>query len=200
MALFAAVEGCTSTKSVENHVYCIGNLIQAGAQVNAEKKGKTILMIAAQKGFIELVISIISQDGWVSHEDNDAKISLHYAIDNKTENLDVVNLLIDHGADINLPTTSDGITPLILAVNRGHLNITRLLVEKGVRMEAKEFNTNNTALHLACLHGHKEIVEILVNEHTFQTIFGIQNKDGQLAKDIAEEKVMDFQKQSLSSS
>ena len=46
-ALFAAVEGCVSTKGVENHVTCINSLLAAGAQINAEKKNKTILMIAA---------------------------------------------------------------------------------------------------------------------------------------------------------
>jgi ankyrin repeat protein len=54
---------------------------------------------------------------------------LHYAIDNTAENLDVVRLLIEQGADFNKETTSDGFTPLILAVKRGHINIVKLLVE-----------------------------------------------------------------------
>jgi ankyrin repeat protein len=66
-----------------------------GAQINAEKKGKTILMIAAAKGFIELVSEILSKEAWVNHVDGDAKSALHYSVDNKSENLDVVNLLID---------------------------------------------------------------------------------------------------------
>jgi len=153
MALFSAVEGCNSTKSVENHVNCINSLLAAGAQINAEKKGKTILMIAASKGYIELVSEILSRDAWVNHGDSDSKIALHYAIDNKTENLDVVNLLIEFGADRNKETTSDGFTPLIFAVNRGHVNITSILVDLGVKLDAFELNQNNTALHIACLNG-----------------------------------------------
>jgi len=129
MALHAAVEGCTSTLSVENHVSCINSLLAGGAQINAEKKGKTILMIAAAKGFIELVMEILSKEAWVNHGDTDSKNALHFAIDNKAENLDVVTLLIEHGADVNKETTSDGFTPLIFAVNRGHVNITRTLVD-----------------------------------------------------------------------
>lgn len=104
---------------------CINYLLDAGANINAEKKSKTVLMIAAQKGYIEIVSELLSRDAWHSHEDNDSKTPLHYAIDNKTENLDVVNLLIERGADINKQTVSDGITPLIFAVNRGHVNIAR---------------------------------------------------------------------------
>ena len=52
-------------------------------------------MIAAAKGFIELVSEILSKEAWVNHVDGDAKSALHYSVDNKSENLDVVNLLID---------------------------------------------------------------------------------------------------------
>ena len=110
-------------------------------------------MIAAGKGYIELVSEILSRDAWVSHGDADSKTALHYAIDNKTENLDVVNLLIERGADKNKETTSDCFTPLIFAVNRGHKNITRILVEQGVKLDAQELNNGNTALHIACLNG-----------------------------------------------
>lgn len=140
-ALFAAVEGCNSAKGVENHVNCINSLLQAGAQINGEKQGKTILMIAAQKGYIELVTNILqNEETWVNHEDRDSKQPLHYAIDNQTENCDVVNLLIDNGAEINKGTTNDGLTPLMFAVNRGHINITKILVEKGAQLEASDIN------------------------------------------------------------
>ena len=91
----------TATKEVENHVSCIHHLVGAGAQINSEKKGRTILMVAASKGYIELISEILSKDAWVNNVDSDSRIALHYAIDNKAENLDVVNLLIEHGSDVN---------------------------------------------------------------------------------------------------
>jgi len=193
MALHAAVEGCNSTLAVENHVNCINLLLDSGAQINAEKKGKTILMIAAGKGFIELVSEILAHvhEAWVNHEDQDSKHALHFAIDNKAENLDVVNLLLEYGADINKETTSDGLTPLIFAANRGHVNITKLLIDYGAKVDAAEYNNSNTALHIACLNGESRIVEMLATEKTFNSIFNKQNKDGLLAVDIAEEKVME---------
>jgi ankyrin repeat protein len=186
--LFAAVEGCNSTKSVESHVNCITSLLGVGAQINAEKKGKTILMIAAAKGFIELVSEILSKEAWVNHVDGDAKSALHYSVDNKSENLDVVNLLIDQQADVNGQTTSEGLTPLMVAVQRGHVNITKKLIETGAKLDVQEFSQNNTALHFACELGHKHLVELLMTEHAFNEVFGKRNKNNMTAIDIAEQK------------
>ena len=139
----------------------------AGAQINAEKKNKTILMIAASKGFIELVSEILSKDAWVNHGDSDSRTALHYAIDNKAENLDVIILLIEKGADFNKETTSDGFSPLIIAVNRGHKTIAKTLIDMGAKLDAIDYVHNNTALHIACQKGEKEIVEMLATETTF---------------------------------
>jgi ankyrin repeat protein len=91
----------------------------------------------------------------------------------------VVNLLIENKADINKETTSDGFTPLIMAVNKGHKNIAKILIEMNAKLDACEIQTGNTALHLACLGGHFEIVEMLANEKTFDSIFNKENKLGQ---------------------
>jgi ankyrin repeat protein len=99
--------------------------------------------------------------------------------------LDVVNLLIENKADINKETTSDGFTPLIIAVNRGHKNIARTLVEMQAKLDACDLTSANTALHLACLHGHLEIVEMLATEKNFHQIFNRKNKSGLRPIDIA---------------
>ena len=93
---------------------------------------------------------ILSKDAWVNHSDGDQRTALHYAIDNPVENLDVVNLLLENKADINKETTSDGYTPLIIAVNRGHKNIAKTLIELNAKLDAIELSHGNTALLLAC--------------------------------------------------
>lgn len=60
-------------------------------------------------------------------------------------------------------------------------------------MDAQDYTNQNTALHIACQNGLKEIVEILATDRTFHLVFNKKNRNGQLALDIAEEKVMDFQ-------
>ena len=92
--------------------------------------------------------------------------------------MDVVNLLIESGAEKNKETLSDMRTPLIFAVNRGHVNITKMLVENGVKLDSHDLNTGNTALHMACLNGQKDIVEILANKFTFAKVYNLKNKNG----------------------
>lgn len=118
---------------------------------------------------------ILDKGAWVNHPDNDQRTALHYAIDNKAENLDVVHFLIDKKADFNRETTSDGFTPLFIAVNRGHKNIARILIDLGVKLDAIECNQQNTALHIACQNGEREIVEMLATEQTFHTVFNKLN-------------------------
>ena len=92
---------------------------------------------------------------------------MHYAIDSKAENLDVVAMLIKHGSDVNKETMNDAYTPLMIAVNRGHRNVVRELIELGVTLDAVECNNSNTALHIACINGEKEIVELLATPKTY---------------------------------
>lgn len=53
--------------------------------------------------------------------------------------MDVVKLLMDNGVDYNKETTSDGLTPLMTAVDRGHKSIAKALVEVGANLEAVEW-------------------------------------------------------------
>lgn len=88
-------------------------------------------MIAAGNGFIEIVEEFCERDVWINHGDSDQRTALHYAIDREQENLDVVNLLLEKGAQIDPVTCSEGLSPLMIAVSRGHVEIVRQLVSKG---------------------------------------------------------------------
>jgi ankyrin repeat protein len=85
--------------------------------------------------------------------------------------------LIDYNCDINIETTNDGLTPLIIAVDRGHKNIARKLIEMNARLDAVDYNNNNTALHIACAKGEYEIVEMLATAKTYNCIFNKVNKN-----------------------
>lgn len=75
-ALHATVEGCKSTKNVENNIACFNYLLSFSSDqeqlINGEKNNKLIVMIAAQKGFIELVNEIISKGAWINHVDSNS--------------------------------------------------------------------------------------------------------------------------------
>ena len=183
---------------IDAHLNCINHLLVAGAQINSEKKNRTILMVAASKGYLEFVQDILEREAWVNHMDNDGKTALHYAIDTKGENHDVVKALISYDANMNIQTSSDGITPLMFAVNRGHRMIAQTLIAKGCNLINNEFINMNTALHMACMKGEREIVECIANETTFHDVFNLKNKQGQTPLDIAQERVMEMQTKKMS--
>lgn len=110
---------------------------------------------------------------------------LHIAV--RAGHMQVVELLLDKGADINAKTSLN-ITPLQLAMVHGYKDILELLVAKGARMDiyaatavgdierVKAFLTSNpelinatqwekgfTPLHWAAYCGHTELVKILIN-------------------------------------
>lgn len=59
---------------------------------------------------------------------------LHWAVDNK--HLDIVKLLIEHGADVNV-SDELGMTPVHLAASNGSAEIAKLLVDNGADIMAR---------------------------------------------------------------
>jgi ankyrin repeat protein len=77
--------------------------------------------------------------------------------------LEIVKLLLDHGADPNLslrPWPWETM-PLLFAVRGGHLEIVRLLLENGVKIDTKD-SWGVTPLMAAAQNGDREILELLL--------------------------------------
>ncbi len=76
--------------------------------------------------------------------------------------LEVVQLLLDKGADISV-ANAGGWTPLNSAANSGHLEVVQLLLDKGADYNAQSESYGNT-LHVASHKGHVKIAEMLSNK------------------------------------
>jgi ankyrin repeat protein len=103
----------------------------------------------------------------------------------KKPNVEIVRLLIDSGADINIQGALKELpsktpfeklllsyinklgdytnTPLIESCSRGNLKVAQLLLDNGADINAKKRNTGETALMEATSIDHKEIVELLLD-------------------------------------
>lgn len=104
--------------------------------------------------------------------------ALHFFVSLPAEQLFEVELLIDHGVDVN--ATLVGVrteprsrppcqTALQLAAERGHAKITKLLAETpGIDLEA-ENSRSLTALFIAWRKGHLKVVEILLSNGAIST-------------------------------
>jgi|GEM_PF-6703201 len=73
---------------------------------------------------------------------------------------DIVNLLLNKGANPNFNGGSAGMTPLMAAANKGHEDIVKLLLDNGADRNMRNV-WHSTALDLAKKNGYKAIVALI---------------------------------------
>jgi ankyrin repeat protein len=83
----------------------------------------------------------------------------------KNGRLEVVQLLLDAGADVNtkfaLGSGNDK-SPLIQAVENGHIEIVELLIARGADVQQQESEMQMSPLHYAAAHDEPDMVRILL--------------------------------------
>jgi ankyrin repeat protein len=137
-----------------------------GADVDVRSiYGRHPLHAAADSGNFEVVRILIDYDPASINvrETENGSTPLLWALEGGYfEDVSVVRLLLERGADINVQSHS-GRTPLHWASFNGALEFVHLLLEHGADVEAKD-NDGETALQIAAGEGHDEVVELL-QEH-----------------------------------
>lgn len=98
--------------------------------------GGTALIPAAERGHVEIVRELLTRtDVDVNHINNLGWTALLEAIilsDGGERHQQIVQLLVDHGADVNL-ADGNGVTPLAHARQRGFEKIVEILLKAGAR-------------------------------------------------------------------
>ena len=134
-------------------------LIQQGADVNIKNKdGNTALIIASEKGSLDLVNMLLENGADVQQKDGRGWTALMWA--SSCRNKEIVEMLISKGADINAKS-QEGNTALMFASKRGENEIAKMLLEGGADVNVQN-KYGSTALSWAAGSGHKEIVEMLL--------------------------------------
>ena len=156
-------------------------LVRAGAGVCvADNDGDTCLMIAGSNGHTETVryllcLPEVEMDG----ANNCGRTALHGAV--KWEHADVVQVLIDAGADIEARTNS-GWPALFIASASGELVIVKKLVDAGA-VVCTANSKGNTALIHASYAGRTDVVRYLASLKG--TAVNHTNNDGKTALHLA---------------
>ncbi|XP_068196568.1 dynein axonemal heavy chain 12 isoform X2 [Antennarius striatus] len=139
---------------LENFVYL---LLDSGANPNASDiKKKTPLALAAQNGHVSVVEVLLQKGAHVWCESEAGSIMFDAAA---SGNPDIISLLLDHGADPNLPLYS-GHLPIHRLAYHGHI----LALERVIpvtKMDAVK-ESGMSPLHSAAAGGHAHCVEMLL--------------------------------------
>ena len=92
---------------------------------------------------------------------NEGNTPLHIAC--KYGYIEVVNILIENGGDINMANGYDSDTPLHLAISNNHLEVAMDLIKYNANINATN-SDQSTPLHLACLNGNIKIAMALIEK------------------------------------
>ena len=184
--------GCTALHfaagSSDNSGEILRCLIENGADVNGVNKVKhTPLMIAAIRGHINALTLLIKHGADVDLQDSDGYKALHFAVYGSDISSEILSCLIGIGADVNA-RTNNGVTPLMIAAEEGHINAVTSLVKCGANVDLQD-KDGQTALHHAMQSPQASICEVLsclikngadVNAHTFhnETPLMLASRDG----------------------
>jgi ankyrin repeat protein len=120
----------------EGYTELLTKTLKAGADVRStDSYNGTGLIRAADRGHVEIIRELLKTDIRVNHINRIGWTALLEAIilgDGGKRHTEVVRLLVDAGADVNLPD-KDGVTPLAHAKNRKFFDIIKILENSGAQ-------------------------------------------------------------------
>ncbi len=119
----------------------------------------TPLMIAAEYGYTEIAKTLLNLGSDYGAQGSLLYTALHYASESK-DNLDVITLLVEAGADVNKQTRR-GLTPLMIASNEPE--VLSYLIQNGADVNAETGYSGISALQNAAEDANLESVKILVD-------------------------------------
>lgn len=151
-------------------------LLKKGARVNAvSRNGYTPLMVAAMGGHPAMVKQMVAQGAQLEAQDASGRSALVWATlftlpafasaqsggATAADRLDVLKMLLEHGADANIKL-SQGVTPLMLAAASGSPEVLALLIKHGAAVNAAGKQDGLTPLMLAAQNGNTDNVRELL--------------------------------------
>jgi len=130
--------------------------------INAkDSSGKTALMYASGKNFINIVKLLIQKGAKVNETDYFGDTPLTFAI--YSENgLETIKFLVQSGANVNIKIPPLDRTPLILACIEGKTEIAKFLIQSGANINSVDTLKANSLIG-AVYNGHIETAKMLID-------------------------------------
>lgn len=171
------LSGFLITAAIAGDITRANDLLDAGADVNANRNGSTALMWASNGGHIDIVKLLLDRGSDPNLKDEYSSAALIEA--SRFGFTEIVKLLLDHGADPNI-RDNDGGGALIWAASNGHSDTIRLLIKHGADPDLAD-SDGWTALMEAALNGYPDTMAMLIQ---YNADPGIRNKGGMTAIDV----------------
>lgn len=132
-----------------------------------DEHDSTMVMIAAKHGNVEYLKYLIDKKANINLKNKYGGTALHLVIgyfDNFPRfcsRFDTCKLLVDNGADTNVPAGYNKETPLQRTITLGDDDISELLIQNGANVNAKN-RLRQTPLHYAAHRGNMNMVKVLL--------------------------------------
>ncbi|KAG8187296.1 hypothetical protein JTE90_011669 [Oedothorax gibbosus] len=134
-------------------------LLEYGADKTCVSDNKwTLLHYAACRGLLEVVQTFVEDKFDIDVKTSSGSTPLLLAMD--WHCMDIVQLLIDSGADVECCDMECGL--LHYAAKRGNMDLVKLFVRRKLNLNVMTFNKLTPVL-IAASHGQKDVVQLLVN-------------------------------------
>jgi len=165
-----------------NHVTTVRRLIALGANLEFENdKGSTPLCWAVRYGFSELVKVLVTEGKVNVHQQRKLGLVSPIILASALGYHEIVDILLDYGADANTKMSNTEQTALHCASAEGNNDVIRLLLDKG-KAEINHVDSNgNSALLFAAKGGNVSTMKVLIESGAQ---FDCTNRTGQNIWDI----------------
>ena len=128
----------------------------------SDSEGSTPLMIACGYGNISIATLLLQAHANINQQSNDGYTALMFACYSETPQYELVKILVQSGADLNIKAGEEQGTALMYAAARGHTSIVQYLLDEGAPVNTQDVN-GVTSLMIASVFGHSEVVRVLIN-------------------------------------
>lgn len=125
-----------------------------------EEEDEYLLHYAVYKGDYKTIEWMVNNGANLSLKDYWGDAPLHYAT--RSEKIDICDLLLSKGADINAYGSYN--TPLEIAVEKNNFELFELLIKKGANINSETSSRKTTPLIVASFNGYMRFVEYLVKK------------------------------------